>query len=376
METLLILTYAAFCITIFKVFKIPKNKWTVPTAVLGGVVLVGSMVLLMNYNHPYTQYANQFYSTTPIVSSVRGKVTEVNVQANQFVSKGDVLFRIDDTPFAADVVNKQAALVAAQQSALQLESEYKEAHASTIEAEANRDKLKREYQRYLKGYKKGAFTEQQVDSRNQSYKAAEASLEAANANENQARLAYESEINGENTIVARARADLEAAQFKLDETVVHAPTDGYVSHLALRPGMMAVPLPLSPVMTFIHSEDKFYVGAFRQNSSQRLKPGFEADFIFRALPGKVFTGEVVEVLPAIAEGQVQAGGTLVGTSALNTQGRLMVKLRILDDMSEYHLPLGSAAEIAVYSDHIEHIKLMRKILIRMKSWENYLYLDH
>ena len=36
METLMILTYTAFCYTIFKIFKIPLNKWTVPTAVLGG----------------------------------------------------------------------------------------------------------------------------------------------------------------------------------------------------------------------------------------------------------------------------------------------------------------------------------------------------
>ena len=231
-------------------------------------------------------------------------------------------------------------------------------------------------QRYQAGYKKGAFTTQQVDTRRQSYLAAEAAVSAAKANENQTKLAFESQINGINTAVARAAADLEQAQFKLDETVVHAPTDGYVSQVALRPGMMAVPLPLAPVMTFVHSEERYYVGAFRQNASQRLKPGYEADFIFRALPGKVFTGEVIETLPAIAEGQFQARGTLLGTSAINTQGRLMVKLKINDDISQYNLPLGSAAEIAVYSEHLEHVSLMRKILIRMKSWQNYLYLDH
>jgi hypothetical protein len=36
METLMLLTYAALCIVVFKVFRIPLNKWTVPTAVLGG----------------------------------------------------------------------------------------------------------------------------------------------------------------------------------------------------------------------------------------------------------------------------------------------------------------------------------------------------
>ncbi|MGB5120900.1 MAG: hypothetical protein WBO13_07875, partial [Vibrio fluvialis] len=192
----------------------------------------------------------------------------------------------------------------------------------------------------------------------------------------EAKLAFESQIDGENTTVARIRAELTQAQFNLDETVVRAPTDGYVTQLALRPGMMAVPLPLAPVMTFVHTEEKYYVGAFRQNSLQRLHPGFEAEFLFRALPGRVFKGEVVEVIPAIAEGQIQARGSLLGTQALNTQGRVLVKLRITDDMSEFNLPLGTNAEVAVYSDTFEHVSIMRKVLIRMKSWQNYLYLDH
>ncbi len=50
MKTLKILTYAAICVAIFKVFKIPLNKWTVPTAVLGGVMMLGTVLMLMNYN--------------------------------------------------------------------------------------------------------------------------------------------------------------------------------------------------------------------------------------------------------------------------------------------------------------------------------------
>ena len=55
MELLLILTYAAICYAIFKIFKVPVNKWTIPTAVLGGVILIAIILLVMNYNHPYTK---------------------------------------------------------------------------------------------------------------------------------------------------------------------------------------------------------------------------------------------------------------------------------------------------------------------------------
>ena len=61
MDLILVLTYTAFCIFIFKVFKIPLNKWTVPTAILGGIVLIGALLLIMNYNHPYAKYGKDVF---------------------------------------------------------------------------------------------------------------------------------------------------------------------------------------------------------------------------------------------------------------------------------------------------------------------------
>lgn len=376
MDLLLIMTYTAVCIFIFKVFKIPLNKWSVPTAVLGGVILIGSLILLMNYNHPFTQLGNQVFSTTPIVSGVRGKVIDVPVQANTPLSKGDVLFKIDPIPFQAEVEKIEAQIKEASQGALGLESNVLEAEAGRVKAIADRDKAQREYARYQQGYDRGAFTEQDLDTRRQAYLAAEAAVNIAEARLNQANIALNSQIGGQNTTVARLLADYRQAQFNLEQTVVRAPTEGFVTQLALRPGMMAVPLPLAPVMTFINSEDRLYTAAFRQNSLQRLAPGFEAEFIFPSLPGKVFKGEVIDVLPAIAESQFQAQGRLIGTDAFRSNGRTLVSLKITDDLTAYHLPLGTSFEVAVYSDSFHHVSIMRKVLIRMKSWQSYLYLDH
>ncbi|MGF1680162.1 HlyD family secretion protein [Photobacterium minamisatsumaniensis] len=376
MDLLLILTYTALCIAVFKIFNIPLNKWTVPTAVLGGIILIGTLILLMNYNHPHTNYGGQFFVTTPIVPGVRGKVIEVPVNANDPIKKGEMLFKVDPTPYEAEVTLLRATLAEAKQTVLGLEAAYKAAQASTAKAMAERTRTLTEFKRYEKGFKRGAFTASEVDNRRQFYRSAEASLAAARAEEQRAKLAYESEIMGENTAVAKVRAQLIQAEFNLNETIVYAPTDGYVTQVTLRPGMMAVPLPLRPVMTFIHQEEQFYIGAFRQNSLLRLEPGFKADFIFRALPGKTFAGEVVEVLPAIGESQVQAAGVLYGSDQLLRQGRPLVKLKITDDLTPYHLPQGTNVEIAVYSDSFEHVSVMRKVLIRMKSWQNYLFLDH
>ena len=377
METIMILTYTALCIAIFKIFRIPLNKWTVPTAVLGGVVLLGSIFLAMNYFQPFTQLGGQIYSSTPMVSNIRARVVSVEVEPNKPVKQGDVLLHLDNTPFKADVVQDKAALAAAKQNVLVLEATYKQAAASTIQALAERDRAQRESARYQKGYKRGAFTLQQVDDTQQAAKGAEAAYQAALANENATKAAYESEIDGVNTSVAEAQANLDESQFYLDQTVIRAPTDGFVSQLALRPGVMAVPLPFKPILTFVSSQDsREFVAAFRQNSALNIKPGNEADVIFRALPGKSFKAEVTGILPAIAESQIQASGALLGTSALQTQGRIMVKLKLKDDISHYNLPMGTNIEVAVYSGNLEHVAIIRKILIRMKSWQNYVYFDH
>ena len=43
-------------------------------------------------------------------------------------------------------------------------------------------------------------------------------------------------------------------------------------------------------------------------------------------------------------------------------------------MSGYQIPLGAAAQVAFYTERWKHISLLRKILLRMRSWENYVFL--
>ncbi|MCS2153005.1 HlyD family secretion protein [Scandinavium goeteborgense] len=380
METLLLLTYAALCVIIFKVFRIPLNKWTVPTAVLGGVIFITIVILLMNYNFPFSDMGKQAYRTVPIVSQVRGRVIDVPVKPNTLLKEGDVLFRIDPTIFQAKVDDLRAQVKEASQNALSLDSGLDQAQASLSKAIADRDKAQREYARYNEGHAKGAFSDQMVDTRRQTYKATEAAVVAARAQVEQAKNNLNSVIHGQNTKVASLLAQLKKAEFKLENTVVRAPSAGYVSTVGLRTGTMSTALGLAPVMTFIPLEadsKDTYVAAFRQNAVQRLQAGYKAELLFPSIPGTVFSGEVVEVLPAIGESQFQGQGKLLTTADVTSQGRVLVKVKATDPrLKDYHLPQGAQVEIAVYSDHFKDFALIRKILIRMSSWESFVYLDH
>jgi multidrug resistance efflux pump len=376
MDLLLLLTYTAICIVIFKVFKVPLNKWTVPTAALGGVVLIGTLVLVMNYNHPYSYTAREFFVTTPIVPAVGGIVTSVEVEPNQLVEKGTVLFRIDPRPYELAVARQQALLAASAEGVRELEASVAAARARVVEVTANRDRSQGVFARYEEGFASGAFSEVDLENRRQLYLSDQAALERSEADLERAQIAYEAQIDGENPEVARLQAELEVARYNLERTVVRAPTAGYVTQLLLRPGMMAVTLPLRPVMVFVHDEQPPMVAAFRQNSALRLRAGYEAEIVYPSIPGRVFAGEVAYVMPNLGEAQLQSSGALLGTEAFQRIGRVPVVIDVHDDMSEFNLPTGTRAQVAVYSDHFHHVAIMRKILLRMSSWENYLYLDH
>ena len=345
MDLLLILTYTALCVAIFKIFRIPLNKWTVPTAALGGVILIGTLIMLMNYNHPYSEMARNYYLSTPIVPLVKGRVVEVPVQANQPVKKGDVLFRLDDEPFRLKVDSLTARLDANKD---QLKS---------IDARLRSAKLDRDRASDL--MRRGVGKQRDLD-------VTQASVDEIAAQMDQQRAMLED-----------LQAQLDEAKYQLAQTVVYAPSDGHVVQLALRPGMIATPFMYRPVMTFIHKDETAYVGWFWQNSMQRLAVGDEAEVVIDGIPGKIFKGKVTAVIPAIAAGNVQANAMLLDQTSAIRPGRMPVLISITDpEWAKYQVIAGASGQAAVYTEYFHHVSVMRKVLLRMASWMNYLFPFH
>ncbi len=376
MDILLLLIYAGFCVVVFKVFKIPMNKWTVPTAILGGIVMLGTLLTLMNFNHPYAKHAKEFFISVPIVPAVKGIVVSVEAEPNQPLQAGDVLFRIDPKPFELQVDKKRAQLVEAEQQVKQSEAQLAGAGARVEKAKADRDRAKQSFERYAKGNRSqaAAFSEQEVENRRQLYLASEAGLDASEAELRRTRLAYESEIDGVNTRVAQLQAELASAEYDLERSVVRAPSDGYVTQVALRPGVMAVSLPLRPAMVFVPQQRRQIVGSFWQNSLQRMKPGYKAEVVFDALPGEVFSGSMSHVLPAMSEGDIQSSGNLVSAKRVTAHGRALAVIDLDQNLDDYDLPRGLQGKAIIISDSDPlHVSMIRRILLRMMGWLNYLF---
>ncbi len=375
MELLLILTYAAICIAIFKIFKIKVHAFSLLTAALGGIAIISALLLGMNYNHPFSAQGRFYFTTTPIIPTVAGRVIEVPAQPHIPLKAGDVLFRLDPERFENAVKAKEAALAEAHQAVEQLKAAAVTAASTAQAAIATRDATLDLYERSKKLVASGAVSQAQHKQAEERYLAAQGQVEAAQAEAQRATLESTAAIEGVNTDVARLQAELDTARYELEQTVVRAPTDGMVIQLFLRPGMYATAMPLRPVMIFMHAEAPSFAAAFLQNSSQRILADSEAEVILPAVPGRVFQAKVTSAGAYIPQGQLQPSGTLLDPTAIRGDGRVIVQIDFKDDISKFHIVPGSVGNVAIYTHHMHHLAIMRKILLRMKSWTNFIFGD-
>lgn len=377
MELLLILTYTALCYAIFKIFRIPVNQWSLATAALGGIIGIALLLLFMNYNHPYTANARIYFSVTPIIPGVRGRVTEVPVETNAPLQAGAVLFKLDPKPYEYVVEQKRAQLAEADQNVNRLKAALDEATAAADRAKAQVELAQQNYDRQVELFQKNVIAKATLDTFARNLDVSKQTFEAAKASKESARLAYTVNLDGVNTTVAKLRAELDDALYDLAQTTVLAPAEGFVTQVALRPGVFVVPVPLRPAMVFVNTGEanRALGAAFQQNALQRVKAGDDAEVSFDAVPGQVFRAKVRLVVDAIASGQLQPSGTLQDFGAPLPGGRAMALIDVLDDLSTYQIPLGAAAGVAIYTHHWHHLSLIRKILLRMKSWQNYVFME-
>lgn len=430
MIELIIGTYGALCWLLFKKFKvIPVNMWTVVTAIMGGVLILFFLLMFITLYHPYAKDGRIYAYTTPIVPDVRGIVVSVPVEAGKMVEKGDVLFQIDPEPYRLEVERLQGALDQANTNVAQLQERMSAAQSATknaqalleaaeselgmqtqeqiVQARAARnqavtavDFAKGELDRSEAQLQAGIVSIQQRDVFKQRYDSASAQLDQAEAalrqaeqslgsggsriesareqaqtveaQEREVRLALESQSAGLNPEVRQILAELQQKQLDLEQTTVRAPARGFASQVFLRPGQMAVQLPAFPTMIFVHADRPELIASFPQNTVQYFEPGLDAELAFKMYPGKIFKAKVKSIAQITPEGQLMPAGTVRTVSPAKST-YIPVVFEYGDDVAALDIPIGAQVGVAVYTHHLHALSIVRKILVRIKSWENYMF---
>ncbi len=95
--------------------------------------------------------------------------------------------------------------------------------------------------------------------------------------------------------------------------------------------------------------------------------------MFKQYPGRTFKVKVRRVMSAIAEGELNASGNIATPTAESEHGYVPVVFDYDEDLANLNIPIGAQASIAIYTDRVPVLAIIRKIVLRMKSWENFAF---
>jgi multidrug resistance efflux pump len=390
MELILLGIYAFFAWLVFFKFKwLPWNIITQVITVTIPVFALTALILVLNIVAPSSADVRVVNYVVPINPPVRGLVIEVPIEPNRPIKKGDVLFRIDPTPyeisvqnFAAQIVQLEAQLVTAEANSQNLTEQLKSTTGQKqgIQSQLTLARLRLEQFRELA--ESGAGNRFDYERAQSDVANLEGQMAAAVAAEAQARESVDAKtLAGEQDQVAAVKAQIASAsaqladaEWQLSQTTYYAPANGTVVALTLRPGAMAVPMPMAPAMNFIEDE-QWVLAIFKQNEVRKIKPGQEAEVAFKMYPGRIVKFKVDSIMWATAQGQLPIG-------SMNPAGGVApippfaLAVRLLPDARDKDLFLaaGASGAGAVYTDSGLAIQILRRILLRVSAKLDWLIL--
>ena len=303
-------------------------------------------------------------------------VTEVMVQDNDRVKKGQPLFQFDRHPYEDQVAQIEAQLAAARQNVNVLKADVDIAMqkiALTL-AQLTYERYEKHIYDILVTQNSAAAEDVQkwqsrVDVAEASHLEAQAELERANLN-------YHSQIDGVNTAVASNEAQLAQARYYLDNTTLVAPEDGRIVNLQVRPGMVSGIYRIGGIAALIADAGRYLLATYFQENLKYVQSGQPVEVAFDLYPGQIFRGRVDTIWKANGTGQYLPSDEIpkfhpVGPDV--PQGQYAVKI-ILDDPDPSKFPIGAQASAAIYTNgETGKWAALRKISIRAHSWFNWLY---
>jgi multidrug resistance efflux pump len=351
MELILLIIYSVIVWLIF--FKFKLLPWNITSQVIVVTIPIFALtvlILFMNIVCPSSSDVRAQNYVIPIVPRVTGQVTEVPIEPNRPIKKGDVLFKMDPVPFEAAEKAAEATLQGAKD---QLNNAVNKKAALTPRIDLAKKRVEQFTALATTGAGKRADLEQaQSDLGN-----LQSEFLAADATESQARAQ-----------ISKSEADLINAKFDLEGTTHLAPANGRVANLALRPGVRATQFATMPVMSFIEEDNPWLLAFYRQNELRYVEPGDEAEIHMETYPGRIIKCTVDSILWATAQGQMPISGNLQNTLPVTApEQRIAVRLVLAPQDRDLFLAAGARGAGAIYTEHGKMIHIVRKVFVRVSA---------
>jgi membrane fusion protein (multidrug efflux system) len=248
----------------------------------------------------------------PVLPKVGGYVAEVRVREHQRVEAGELLVRIDEREYRAQLAKAEAGLqlalaeagsdgrigqAVAQFAASKAASA---AAGSAVElALAEDERAQKDLERMRALHAQGSVAGQRLDAAHSDARIAKARVQASRSSALGAReqaLAANAALRGAQARVDSARAVRDLAAQQLADTRIVAPVSGYASELGVEPG--ALLRPGQPLLAVVPLDDTWVMANLKETQLADVDPGDAVDIEVDAYPGLKLKGTVESISPA------------------------------------------------------------------------------
>lgn len=307
MVIVLSLFFLVVWLVFFKFHWLPWNRpWKITIYTLSltiALVVVGAL----QYYTPTSKRAVVEVHTQFIYPLVSGDVQEVFVKDARAVAAGEPLFQIDPRPFQYAVDNWTAAT--------------KLAKLALVDAQ--------------KLVKTNAIARFALDQKQAQYD--------------------------------QAQAQLKNAKYNLENTLVTAPADGFITMNALRPGQRVS--SKTAALTFLDSSDVWIAAIIKQNGLAGIAAGKKVSVTFNAAPGNIYQSEVRGELPGVVQGQVTIETAASPIQTINSAvNAYPVRIAFPEDAPAKLRRAGGLASVTIFVDEGNPINILARILQWFSTW--------
>ncbi|WP_281405997.1 HlyD family secretion protein [Mesorhizobium sp. B1-1-9] len=281
---------------------LPRRRPYLSIAILIVLLLVAAGLVMWWLNtRQYESTDDAFIDarTVTIGAEISGRVTDVAVTDNQPVKAGDILLRIDDSDYQANLKQADAGVAAAQAEIADVKAQIEAQNAKidaaqkqVAQAQAALDFAKAEDQRNRELLAKGTATQQQAQQAASTLRQDQAALDSAQANAAAAKsqiVVLQAQGKSAEAKLNQAKASQDQAHTTLSRTTITAPVAGRATSISVGQGTYAQPGQV--LMMFV--PDEVWVKAnFKETQLDLMRPGQPVDIDIDAYPEKSFHGRV------------------------------------------------------------------------------------
>jgi membrane fusion protein, multidrug efflux system len=281
------------------------RKWLFRTVVLVLLIIgiiYGIKKVSHSFSHESTDNAYVAGVIVPVAPEIRGRVTRVYINDNQYVKAGTRLLEIFPDDYADAVKERRETVSALSAEAAELRAAVAQRTKGLAQAEAN---LKaavadealadKELKRYGRLVEQDAVPRSQYDyaeSRSMVAKAREEAAESAVVEAQVSIEAAQARLNTQGIRVSQAQTTQRLAQLNFQRTVITAPCAGRIARKNVDEGKYIQP---GQALLAVVRNDTWIIANFKETQIGRMTVGQPVDVSVDAYPGKVFKGRIDSV---------------------------------------------------------------------------------